>query len=103
MLSSSYARSRRVSSLKKKDLWLAFADLEKAFDRVPREVVWWALRRMDVQEGLLQVIKSMYDDVTTSVKHNGGEGRFFEIKVGVHQSSVLSPILFIIGAWGSDG
>ena len=44
---------------KKKDLWLAFVDLEKAFDRVPREVVWWALRRMDVPEGLLQVIKSI--------------------------------------------
>ena len=35
---------------KKKDLWMAFVDLEKAFDRVPREVVWWALRSLGVDE-----------------------------------------------------
>jgi hypothetical protein len=81
---------------KKKDLWLAFVDLEKAFDRVPREVVWWALRHEGVSEGLIQVIKAMYDGGMTSVKHKGGDSRFFEVKVGVHQGSVLSPILFII-------
>ena len=29
---------------KRKDLFFAFVDLEKAFDKVPREVVRWALR-----------------------------------------------------------
>ena len=45
---------------KKRDLWMAFVDLEKALDRVPREVVWWALRRLCVQEWLVMVIRAMY-------------------------------------------
>ena len=32
----------------KKDLWIAFVDLEKAFDIVPRDVLWWALRQSGV-------------------------------------------------------
>ena len=56
---------------KKKELWMAFLDLEKAFDRVPREVVWWALRQMDVDGWLINAVKSMYKNAKTSVKVNG--------------------------------
>ena len=38
---------------KKKDLWMAFVDLEKAFDRVSREAVWWALRSVTVGKWLV--------------------------------------------------
>ena len=33
-----------------KRLYMAFIDLEKAFDRVPRKVIWWALRKLGVEE-----------------------------------------------------
>ena len=36
---------------KKKKLYYAFVELEKAFDRVPREVVRWALRKQGVDDG----------------------------------------------------
>ena len=48
-------------------------DLEKAFDRVPREVVWWALRCLGVDEWIVSVIKAMYEDATTTVRVNERE------------------------------
>ena len=77
-------------------MWLAFVDLEKASDRVLREVVWWALRHLGVEEWLVTVIRAMYEGVRTAVKMKDGESDGFEVKVGVHQSSVFSPLLFII-------
>ena len=79
-----------------KELWMAFVDLEKAFDRVPREVVWWALRYLGVDEWIVSVVRAMYEDATTKVKLNGRESKAFSVRVGVHHGSVLSPLLFII-------
>ena len=81
---------------KRKELWMAFVDLEKAFDRVPREVLWWALRKMGLCEWMIKIIESMYEGVTTSVKLGEELSSEFEIKVGMHQGSVLSPLLFSI-------
>ena len=75
---------------------MAFVDLEKAFDKVIRKVVWWALRYLGVDEWIVSVIRAMYEDATTKVWLNGREGNASSVKVGVHQGSVLSPLLFII-------
>src|SRR5213080_2245249 len=40
------------------------------------------------------VIKSMYEAATMAVKLKSGESRQFEVRVGVDQGSVLSPLLF---------
>ncbi|EYB97211.1 hypothetical protein Y032_0142g2301 [Ancylostoma ceylanicum] len=39
---------------KQKPLHLAFLDMEKAFDRVPREVIWYALRWHGVPEEFIE-------------------------------------------------
>ncbi len=79
----------------KKRYW-TFVDLEKAFDRVPRDVVYWSLRKKGVTEKMIRIIKAMYDGARTVVKTSNGNTDSFEIKVGVHQGSCLSPLLFII-------
>ena len=75
---------------KRKDLSYAFVDLEKAFDRVPRDVVRWALRQLGVEEWLVQTVMAMYEKARTTVRTKQDSSEEFEVKVGVHQGSVLS-------------
>ena len=50
-----------------KPLNFAFVDLEKAFDRVPRKVLWWALKSLGVEKWAVHVIQGMYRDVKSRV------------------------------------
>src|SRR6218665_1642582 len=73
-----------------------FVDMEKAVDRVPREVVYLSLRKKGVSEKIVRPVRSMYVDAKTAVTIGTGNTGGFEIRVGVHQGSCLSPLLFII-------
>ena len=75
---------------------MVFVDLEKAFDRVPREVVQWAMRKLGVEEWLVRIAMKMYEDSRTAVRVLGAPSDDFTVSVWIHQGSVLSPLLFII-------
>ena len=61
-----------------------------------REVIWWALRYLGVNEWVVLVIRKLYEDATAKVRLNGRASNAFNVKVGEHQGSVLNPLLFII-------
>ena len=45
---------------KQKDLHMIIVDLEKAYDRVPRDLIWWAMRKKANLEWYVKVIQDMY-------------------------------------------
>ena len=44
----------------------------------------------------MRLMRRMYANVRSRVRVGEGYSEVFEVKVGVHQGSVLSPLLFII-------
>ena len=79
----------------KKKLYCVFVDLEKAFDRVPRKAIEWALRRQKVPERLMTAVMSLYVESRSRVKTVAGTSEAFEIRVELHLGSAFSPLLFI--------
>ena len=81
---------------KSKKLFFVFVDLEKAFDLVPREVIRFALRQKGVPEYVVNGVMSLYEGCKTAILVDGELSSSFSVKVGVHQGSTLSPLLFIM-------
>ena len=66
-------------------MYYAFVDLEKSFDRVPREVV----RKLGVDAWLIRTVMALFTETCTVVGTDGGLIESFEVKVGLHQSTVV--------------
>uniref|UniRef100_A0A453N5L0 Reverse transcriptase domain-containing protein n=3 Tax=Aegilops tauschii subsp. strangulata TaxID=200361 RepID=A0A453N5L0_AEGTS len=80
----------------KKDLHMVFIDLEKAYDKIPRNAMWWALEKHKVPAKYITLIKDMYDNVVTSVRTSDVDTDDFPIKIGLHQGPALIPYLFAL-------
>ena len=81
---------------KKKNFYFAFVDLEKAFDGVPRDVVWWAWRMQGVEEWLVKIIQCIYRNSRSCVRVNKTVSDDFLVHIGLLQSLVLSSSLFMV-------
>ena len=65
-------------------------DLEKAYDKIPRIIMWWALDKHKVPTKYVGLIKDMYNNVVTSVRTSDGDTDDFTIRIGLHQGSALT-------------
>ncbi|MEW8542106.1 MAG: reverse transcriptase family protein, partial [Candidatus Thiodiazotropha sp.] len=79
-----------------KKLYCAFIDFSKAFDYIVRENLWYKLIKFGVSGKMYTVIKSMYENAKSMVRHNCSLSEPFACKTGVRQGESLSPFLFSI-------
>jgi len=79
---------------KNRILCMIFIDLEKAYERFPREVLKWILMKKGLPKAYVNIIGDMYEGENIGVKSLVGEIEDFRVGVGVHQGSALSPHLF---------
>ena len=77
-----------------KPLYFAFVDLEKAFNRVPRKVLWWALRSLGEEEWAVRVIQGMYTDVKSRVRVNGQYSKEFGLELVCIMDLFLMDLAF---------
>ena len=79
---------------RKKKLFCAFIDYEKAFDLVDRVSLWNKLLSYNINGKILRVIFNIYQKAKACVKLNDVISSSFPCNIGVRQGDNISPLLF---------
>ena len=83
-------RKRREHGL---ETWLYLLDLVKAFDRVPRELLWMIMERFGFPPKIVDLLKALHHTVLVNFEVEGVK-KVIESIIGVKQGDLLGPILF---------
>ena len=70
--------------------------LERDFDRMPRNVLWLALQKVRIPEWIVRLVQVKHQNAKSWERVNNSFSDVVSVQFGVHQGSVLSPLLFII-------
>lgn len=75
-------------------LYACFVDFKKAYDTVPRDLLWSKLAGKGINGFILDAVKALYATVPVCVKVGGVLTAPFQSHLGLKQGCPLSPTLF---------
>ena len=80
-LSSQKAKLMRQSvenyRVRKREWHLTFTNLEKAYDKIPREVFWWGMTKKGIPKNYINIVQHIYRKVTANVRTVEGQQWIF--------------------------
>ena len=78
----------------KQPLFTCYVDFKKAYDTIPRDLLWLKLQRIGVHGEFLHAMQALYASVPMGVQFADGMSDTFQSLLGVKQGCPLSPTLF---------
>jgi hypothetical protein len=75
-------------------LYSCYVDFKKAYDTIPRDLLWLKLQRIGVHGEFLRAVQALYAEVPMGVQLADGMSTTFQSLLGVKQGCPLSPTLF---------
>ena len=82
------------SKVEKSPFILAFIDVRKAFDSVNREILWFILEKLQINEDLISRIRSTYNTTNRKIMWSGNYTDCFKYDRGLLQGCPMSSTLF---------
>ena len=81
-------------TLKGSNVYSAFLDLSKAFDKVNHNILMSKLMKTNASPSIIQTLIDMYNKQFVRVCFNNVKGDFWRLGNGVRQGGIISPLLF---------
>ena len=83
-----------LNNLKSKHTYAFFVDFSCAFDKIPRNSLFYKLSVFGLSSKMIRIIQHLYDDSCSRIWDGSILSDEFKVKTGVKQGCILSPILF---------
>ena len=94
--------------------FFTFVDLKKAYDSVPREAMWLALKKLGVPQETVRLIRSFHQGMKAKIRLDGSLLEQIDVQSGLRQGCSMAPVLFnlftclVVERWqarveGADG
>ena len=88
---ASIVETRKASKL---DTFACYIDFSKAYDRIPRSLLWYKLNKIGINGNILCALQALYSNVKCQVRVNECISDSFEVTCGLKQGCLVSPTLF---------